>query len=319
MNITKEKERRRSILEKAEKLKTKGLNLTEISEIVGESERTIKRWRKAKRELGLKGLAPLSKRPKHLSQPRILTQSIIKTIELLRKQNPYYGKVKIRELLLRQGYDISLSSVGNALKKLMNKNCVLPVRLLTCEKERKIIRKFNGHSKRLPKGYKAQVQIDHMVLDIKGKEIRQFCAYSREYKLSVYQVYEQARSIDARDFLFEVIKQMPFKIKDIQVDGGSEFRAHFEQACKDFKIPLFVLPPSSPDLNAGVERLNRICQEEHYLRHFNEISNDISYLRKFVKLKQNDYNFNRLHRSLLIKDRIFSPMEFFNIKRAIST
>jgi transposase InsO family protein len=128
-------------------------------------------------------------------------------------------------------------------------------------------------------------------------------------------VYEQARSTDAKDFLFEVIKQMPFKIKDIQVDGGSEFRAHFEQACKNLKIALFVLPPSSPDLNAGVERLNRICQEEHYLRHFNEISNNIDDLRQFVKLKQIDYNFNRLHRSLVINNRLFSPMEFFSLKR----
>jgi transposase len=315
MNITKEKEQRRITLEKVDKLKQKGLNLSEISEIVCVHERTIKRWRKAYREHGLRGLEPLSKRPKRLARPRVLTQSTIETIEFLRKQNPYYGKVKILELLLRQGFDISLTSVGNALKKLMNNNKITAVHLLTCQKERKIIRKFNGHSKRLPKGYKAQVQIDHMVLDVKGKEIRQFCAYSKDYKISIYQVYEQARSTDATDFLFEVVKQMPFTIKDIQVDGGSEFRLHFEQACKNLKIKLFVLPPSSPDLNAGVERLNRICQEEHYLRHYNEISNDIDKLRTFVKLKQNDYNFNRLHRSLVINNRIFSPMEFFNLKR----
>jgi hypothetical protein len=41
---------------------------------------------------------------------------------------------------------------------------------------------------------------------------------------------------------------MPFKIKDIQV----------EQACKELKKPLFVLPPKSPDLNAGVERLKTL-------------------------------------------------------------
>jgi transposase len=312
--MKKEYERRREILEKAEKLKLKGLTLKEVGEITGVSERTLKRWRKAKRELGLRGLKPLSKRPKRLTQARILTKEMVRDIEILRKENPYYGKVKIRELLLRQGHKISLSSVGNAIKILLNTNRIDRVSTLTCEAERKRIRKFNGYSQRLPKGYKAQVQIDHMVLNIKGKEIRQFCAYSKDYKLSVYQVYEQARSQDARDFLYEVIKQMPFKIKDIQVDGGSEFRLHFEQACQQLKIALFVLPPSSPDLNAGVERLNRICQEEYYLRHFNELSNNLDDLRAFVKLKQKDYNYNRLHRSLVINNRLFSPMEFFTLK-----
>jgi transposase InsO family protein len=101
---------------------------------------------------------------------------------------------------------------------------------------------------------------------------------------------------DAKNFLYEVLEEKPFKIKDIQV----------EQACKELKKTLFVLPPSSPDLNAGVERLNRICQEEHYLRHFNELSN-----------KLNDYNYFRLHRSLVIYDCLFSPMQFFNLKRTL--
>jgi transposase len=55
--------RRRKILEQADKLKAKGLILSEVSQIVEESQRTIKRWRKAKRELGLRGLTPLSRQP----------------------------------------------------------------------------------------------------------------------------------------------------------------------------------------------------------------------------------------------------------------
>jgi transposase len=317
MNISKEIERRLNILEQADKLKSKGLILSEISEITGVNERTIKRWRKAKKESGLKGLAPLSKRPKHLVQPSVLTKTIVRKIEALRndKRYLYYGKVKIRELLLRKSIDISLSSVGNALKQLMNSNRVTPVRCLTCQKERKIIRKFNGHAKRLPHGHKAQIQIDHMVLNIKGSEIREFCAYSPKYKLSVHQIYKNASSYNAALFLKEVINEMPFKFKDIQVDGGSEFRANFELACQNLKIPLFVLPPSSPNLNAGVERLNRTCQEEFFLRDYNELSNNFYDLRKFVKHKQFVYNNSRLHRSLVVNNRLFSPVEFFNLKR----
>jgi hypothetical protein len=73
----------------------------------------------------------------------------------VRKDNPYHGKVKIRELLLRENIKVSLSCVGNALKKLLEANIIVPVCYLTCQKERKIIRKFNGYSKRLSYGYKA--------------------------------------------------------------------------------------------------------------------------------------------------------------------
>ncbi len=57
---------------------------------------------------------------------------------------------------------------------------------------------------------------------------------------------------------------MPFKIKAIQVDGGSEFMAQFEEACQQRRIRLFVLPPRSPKLNGSVERAQRTHTEEFY-------------------------------------------------------
>src|SRR6516164_9619385 len=50
---------------------------------------------------------------------------------------------------------------------------------------------------------------------------------------------------------------MPFPIRALQVDGGSEFAAEFEQACQQRGLYLFVLPPRSPKLNGAVERANR--------------------------------------------------------------
>ena len=50
----------------------------------------------------------------------------------------------------------------------------------------------------------------------------------------------------------------------IQVDGGSEFQAQFEQECQRRQIRLFVLPPRSPKLNGSVERAQRTHTEEFY-------------------------------------------------------
>ena len=61
-----------------------------------------------------------------------------------------------------------------------------------------------------------------------------------------------------------VREQLPFALQTIQVDGGSEFRKDFESACKALQIPLYVLPPRSPELNGRVERCNRTLRYEFY-------------------------------------------------------
>lgn len=57
---------------------------------------------------------------------------------------------------------------------------------------------------------------------------------------------------------------MPFPITALQVDGGTEFQAVFEQACQQRGICLFVLPPRSPKLNGHAERAKRTYTEEFY-------------------------------------------------------
>ena len=60
------------------------------------------------------------------------------------------------------------------------------------------------------------------------------------------------------------VRRMPFPVKAIQVDGGSEFKAEFEDACQRKGIPLFCLPPSHPKLNGRLERANRTFREKFY-------------------------------------------------------
>jgi putative transposase len=57
---------------------------------------------------------------------------------------------------------------------------------------------------------------------------------------------------------------MPFPVKAIQVDGGSEFMAEFEVAYQTNYIVLYVLPPRSPQMNGTVERSNSAWRHEFY-------------------------------------------------------
>ena len=101
-----------------------------------------------------------SKKPNKIVEKQILTYSMLRIIEQTRKGNLYYGKRKIQEMLLRQGYDLKLTTIGNGLKIWMKQGRIQPVYVLNSTKERKRIRKFNKcYTQRLPFGQKTQIHI----------------------------------------------------------------------------------------------------------------------------------------------------------------
>ena len=53
-------------------------------------------------------------------------------------------------------------------------------------------------------------------------------------------------------------------LESVQVDGGSEFMAGFEDACRKFGVALRVLPPRRPQWNGCVERANRAARIEFW-------------------------------------------------------
>ena len=122
------------------------------------------------------------------------------------------------------------------------------------------------------------MQIDHMVVTKNQIHFKHFQAWDPYTKTLVAEVYSDATSLSAKKFLAKVIAALPFKIQSIQVDGGSEFMAHFEQACADNNIELFVLPPKRPQYNGGVERANRTLREEFY-SDYRVLANSIGEMR----------------------------------------
>jgi len=76
--------------------------------------------------------------------------------------------------------------------------------------------------------------------------MKEFRAWDPITKIVVADVTSSATSSAATKFLAKVIKELPFAIKSIQVDGGSEFMKDFETECANQKIEPFVLSPSRP-------------------------------------------------------------------------
>ncbi|BCP67622.1 hypothetical protein TthHB5018_c25560 (plasmid) [Thermus thermophilus] len=79
------------------------------------------------------------------------------------------------------------------------------------------------------------------------------------------QVHGRATANLAAGFLSALVTKAPFPIRAVQVDGGSEFMAEFEEACRSLGIRLFVLPPRSPKLN-GHAGMQRTFRDKFYTR-----------------------------------------------------
>ncbi|MBN1262779.1 MAG: hypothetical protein JW991_00295 [Candidatus Pacebacteria bacterium] len=128
--------------------------------------------------------------------------------------------------------------------------------------EAKKRRKKPRYATRKPKDYQVKapgdlVEIDTLVIKLLPNLVRyQFTARDFISKWDGLKRYCRQTSFCDALFLDYLEKKLPFKIKAIQIDGGSEFKKHFEAECQKRDILLFVLSPKRPDLNGGVERAN---------------------------------------------------------------
>ncbi len=280
--------------------KAEGLTDEACQRLSGISRASYYRSKRALAALD-RGVLPPSKARKRQNK-RQWGEAEKQLVLTIRRANPAYGKEKIAIIINRDhGRAISASTVGRILKHLAEKGLIQrsPSALRARRK-----RNFKGrHAQPWTfKDYKditigERVQIDHMTVTRNGLVCKHFQAWDRRSKFIHAQVYSNAKSSSAKRFLKEFIEKAPFAIKSIQVDGGSEFMAEFEDACAELKIPLIVLPPKKPKYNGGVERGNRTFQEEFYFQP-NLIADTIGAMRYELTNAVTKYNSYRPHRAL---------------------
>lgn len=265
----------------------------------GISRQTFYRWKRRYNPRDLTTLEERSHRPHQVRQPTWsgeLAEAVLK----LREQYPRWGKDKLAVLLEREGWQVSVSMVG---------------RILTALKARGVLREppANGisarkrprprpYAVRKPKEYQARdpgdlVQVDTLdVRPLPGVVLKHFTARDVISRWDVVEVHSRATATTARAFLDTLQARLPFPLKAIQVDGGSEFQASFEEACQARGLRLFVLPPRSPKLNGHVERANRTHTEEFYEVYPDDL--EIAPLNQALREWEQVYNYIRPHQAL---------------------
>jgi putative transposase len=283
---------------------TRDINL--VCNTFGISRATLYRWIKQFDPKDLYSLKEQSRRPKRLRKPR-WGYKLIMAIKELRKQYPRWGKDKLIVLLKDQGWEGSASTVGRILKYLKKRGDIIEPPRKAISARRKGQRLY---AVRKPKDYHPispgdLVQVDTLdVRPLPWITLKQFTARDVISKWDVLEARNRATARTAKEFIDTLQKRMPFQIKAIQVDGGSEFYTEFEYACKAKGIRLFVLPPKSPKLNGSVERANRTHTEEFY--EVNECSWLIPELNDQLIHWEYTYNCIRPHYSLGYK----TPLQF---------
>lgn len=289
------------VLKGFERLRRQGIAGWEAAEILGPSRATIYRWRERLARRGPRGLERRSSRPHHVRRPVWSTELVLR-IETLRRRFPAWGKGSLAPLLQDEGFAVSEATVGRILRYLMDRGAIEPVRVLR-RRHRRARQARRQYARRLPRGSRKpqrpgeRIQIDtlHVCL-APGKWLKHFSACCPVSRWTVGDIYDRATSASAARFLEKVLAESPFPVESIQVDGGSEFMAAFEQACKRHGIRLWVLPPKSPKLNGTVERMQETWRGEFY--EIYDLPDTITELRPYLQRFQDLYNTYRPHRSL---------------------
>ena len=297
-------------LKQVEAFRKHKVDWPEIQSLVGISRATYYRWKKRLREEGLKGLVPRPKRPRRLRRKLHWTPELLIAIETLRKQNPTWGRWPIWLALGKQGFGVSERTVGRILAHLERRGRVESVASFLARSRRgKARRTKRPYARRKPRTHTVSqpgdlIQVDTLTVTLgPGEVVRHFSAVDLYTRFSLAEVHTRATANLAAGFLAHLITHTPFPVRAIQVDGGSEFMAEFEETCQRLGIELFVLPPRSPKLNGHVERMQRTFKDEFYTR---PLPSRIPELQRELDAYLDYYNLERPHRAL----NGLAPLEF---------
>jgi len=245
-----------------------GQNVARTARHFGYSRPTVYRWLERYDRFRLESLEDRPSRPVRRRRPTWTLAELV-AVRRLRERYPRWGKDKLRVLLRRdEGIRLSVSMVGRILARLRATGELGEPPGRRVSVRRRTWRR--PHAVRKPADWPIGRPGDLVELDtldirpLPNKVWKQFTARDRFSRWDVLELRRNATARTAAGVLDALEARMPFPVRAISVDNGSEFMAEFEAACAARAITLLTLPPRSPKLHGTVERANRTHTEEFY-------------------------------------------------------
>jgi len=250
----------------------------------GISRGTFYLWYHRYLSLGAEGLKNKSSRPHKIK--RWLPKDIRDTIIQLRLQRKY-GPDRMA-YYLRQKYNWFVSS--RTVWRLYKEHGLNRL-------------KYKKQWQRYPQHYSKAIPGDRVQIDVKfidklafsGKRYYQFTAIDDCTRFRVLRIYDYNTAVNAADFINQVKSALPFAIKQVQTDNGSEFSEAFSWHLEDLGISHRKTRVRCPEENGKVERSHRTDEQEFYsINRFVSIH----HLRRLLRQWETEYNSQRPHMAL---------------------
>ena len=282
-----------------------GLSVRDAARAVDVPLSTLYRWEKRPE--------PLSTRPLRVRLPELRRRTGGRVREL-RKEFPAWGRGKIAAMLRREGTAVSDATVGRAIRDLVRRGLMAAVSAFTAQ-SRRSRRARRPHAVRIPRAIRAEnpgqaVQVDTLSVSLRpGRAVKHFTAVDFDSRWSCGMAAPDATAASAARFLDRLTGSAPFGIEAVQVDGGSEFMAEFEEACAAKGITLAVLPPKSPKQNGRVERMQATLRNEFY--NVQDTAVTVAGLNPLIDKYLSFYNGGRPHDAL----DAMTPDEYLESRR----
>ena len=111
------------------------------------------------------------------------------------------------------------------------------------------------------------VQVDVKVVKLQREKVFQYTAIDDCTRYRVLRLYPRQNQSTSLQFLEELRRNLPFPIRKLQCDNGSEFPLAFKLAVEAAGIRHRYIKPRRPEQNGKVERSHRVDQEEFWSQH----------------------------------------------------
>jgi len=269
----------------------KEVRLVDVAKVCPHSQRSLERWLSAYREYGLSGLVPESTRPK--SNPKDTPIRLREKVIELRKDTKL-SAMKLYWRLSKEGLIIRPRTIGKIIKT---------EGLTRKYRVRKV--KYRYVKALFKPGELVEVDIKYVPKRLQGKRFFQYTAIDTASRWRYLKIYDNKGNYNAIDFLKELARKSPFKIRAIKTDNDSCFTNWFtgyvksdnpdkprlhplDFFCREHKLEHYLIDPGKPAQNGKVERSHRTDQESFYNRVRFKTEEELKYKIRLWNMYYND-------------------------------